>query len=187
MIFPTLPSTKPLPQIIDSTTAPHTTAPQQPPSTRREKHAFLTAKPPTKHEPIIDEEEKEQKKNDEELKELLNSGLLEFNKQEEGGKEWRRYKVQQLLKKHNIKPVKMKMPMTCAIGMAEKREERRLKELQEAKDAGMYHTSLKHIYQSKNKKTDAQAANKKKVQRGGITRNPGKFKDGVLHINKKLL
>jgi hypothetical protein len=181
MIFPSLPKHI-VPEIVQSTP----TLLQQPSSSRREKKAFLESKPPPKHQPEENDEDKEMAKNDEELKELLSSGLLDFNKQETGGKEWRKHKVQKLLMKHDIKPVKLKMPVKCAIGMAQKKEIDRIKQLQEAKDSGMYHTSLKHLYQSTNKKNDIQAKNKK-VQRGGVIKNPGKFKDGVLHINKNML
>ncbi|KAL1917156.1 uncharacterized protein VTP21DRAFT_4812 [Calcarisporiella thermophila] len=139
------------------------------------------AKPKTQKEM---EEEQVNKEKDRELQDLLKTTRLleEYSAEQLSGKDLRKYKEQKLVEL-GAKPSKgPKMPIQIALGMREKQRERHSKKLQEAKNLGLYHSSIKHLYSDNDKSSEKSGAPRKNR---GMKMAMGKFKDGVLKLSQK--
>ncbi|KAJ1555435.1 hypothetical protein HK096_010301 [Nowakowskiella sp. JEL0078] len=166
---------------------------------KREKRAFMssklteqleTKKPVSTKEIAEDEEDI---KNNRELMDILKMSKLveQFTADDLTGKARRNY-IQQKITELGGKPAKpQKASLSMAIGLQRVAKERNQKRIQEAKDLGMYHSSLKHHYEDIDKRNEKETSRKafRRSQKdrvdivdgGGI----GKFKNGVLRISKK--
>ncbi|CAO3701295.1 unnamed protein product [Rhizopus microsporus] len=124
------------------------------------------------------EEEAENERHDVELKQLLATSKLleELEREEMTSKERRRHTLQKL-ETLGAKPTpKEKMPLPLKLKVNEAHKRRNLEKLQEAKDLGIYHKSLKHLYvKTKPKKRDRDP---------GITTGVGKMKGATLTLRK---
>ncbi|CEG84767.1 hypothetical protein RMATCC62417_18524 [Rhizopus microsporus] len=124
------------------------------------------------------EEEAENERHDVELKQLLATSKLleELEREEMTSKERRRHTLQKL-ETLGAKPTpKEKMPLPLKLKVNEVHKRRNLEKLQEAKDLGIYHKSLKHLYvKTKPKKRDRDP---------GITTGVGKMKGATLTLRK---
>lgn len=120
----------------------------------------------------------ENERHDVELKQLLATSKLleELEREEMTSKERRRHTLQKL-ETLGAKPTpKEKMPLPLKLKVNEVHKRRDLEKLQEAKDLGIYHKSLKHLYvKTKPKKRDRDP---------GITTGVGKMKGATLTLRK---
>ncbi|KAG1136032.1 hypothetical protein G6F37_004825 [Rhizopus arrhizus] len=124
------------------------------------------------------EEEAENERHDVELKQLLATSKLleELERDEMTSKERRRHTMQKL-ETLGVKPLaKEKMPLPLKLKLDEVHKRRNLAKLQEAKDLGIYHKSLKHLY--------VKTAPKKRNRDPGITTGVGKMKGATLTLQK---
>nr|KAJ3421809.1 hypothetical protein HK105_002228 [Polyrhizophydium stewartii] len=71
------------------------------------------------------------------------------------------------------------------LGMRKKAEERARKKLQEAKDMGMYHSSLRTQIMGSDFVQKSDKDRRKKRSDVGIIGSIGRIKDGVMHVSKK--
>ncbi|KAF9975781.1 hypothetical protein BGZ73_000452 [Actinomortierella ambigua] len=136
-------------------------------------------------DPLTDKEKEEElqnKKHDAELHSLImDSRILEqYNAEQLTGADRRRHQKEQLVRLGIQTKEKIKVPFQVGLGMRNKQRERDSKALQEAKDNGTYHRSIKHLFA-------ASGGKKKEKPRSerGLKSSLGKFKGGVLTISQK--
>ncbi|KAF9325548.1 hypothetical protein BG006_010979 [Podila minutissima] len=127
-------------------------------------------------------EELENKRNDTELHSLIKASRLleQYNADQLDGAERRRHQRDQLVNLGIQKKEKIKVPFQISIGMMAKQRERDIKELEEAKNNGTYHKSIKHTF--------AAAGGKKKEKSRsdrGLKSSMGRFKNGTLILTEK--
>ncbi|KAF9426341.1 hypothetical protein BGZ94_006656 [Podila epigama] len=127
-------------------------------------------------------EELENKRNDAELHSLIkNSRLLEqYNAEHLDGVDRRRHQRDQLVSLGIQKKEKIRVPFQISLGMMAKQRERDVKELEEAKNNGTYHKSIKHTF--------AAAGGKKKERSRsdrGLKTSMGRFKNGTLVLSER--
>ncbi|KAG0055352.1 hypothetical protein BGZ83_008872 [Gryganskiella cystojenkinii] len=127
-------------------------------------------------------EELEHKKNDTELHSLIKSSRLleQYTADHLDGVERRRHQRDQLVSLGIQKKEKLKVPFQMSMGMMAKQRERDIKELEEAKNNGTYHKSIKHTF--------AAAGGKKKEKSRsdrGLKTSMGRFKNGTLVLTEK--
>ncbi|KAG0033626.1 hypothetical protein BGZ81_007884 [Podila clonocystis] len=127
-------------------------------------------------------EELENKRNDAELHSLIKASRLleQYNADQLDGAERRRHQREQLVNLGIQKKEKIKVPFQISIGMMAKQRERDIKELEEAKNNGTYHKSIKHTF--------AAAGGKKKEKSRsdrGLKSSMGRFKNGTLILSEK--
>ncbi|KAG0224898.1 hypothetical protein BGW42_004761 [Actinomortierella wolfii] len=149
------------------------------------KISKLDEAPPPMKEPLTDKEKEEElqnKKHDAELHALImDSRILEqYNAEHLTGADRRRHQKEQLVRLGIQKKEKIKVPFQVGLGMRNKQRERDMKALQEAKDNGTYHRSIKHLFA-------ASGGKKKEKPRSerGLKASIGHFKGGVLNISQK--
>ncbi|KAL7746407.1 Pre-mRNA-splicing factor ATP-dependent RNA helicase PRP16 [Sorochytrium milnesiophthora] len=212
-----VPRRRPAPQVVvyDGSTS------SKPPSSfaRADFKAFMSAKisklhreddelingrrkPKTKEET----EEAENVKRDRELDDLLKTSQLieQYASEQLYGRDRQTYQLQKLAQLGAKGAGTQKMPQKHRIGMAVAAQKRNAKALEQAKELGLYHASIKSRYNaadelvrnatSKSKASsiiDMSGLLKKKVQVGvskradrGLKTSAGKFKNGILHISK---
>ncbi|KAJ3125414.1 hypothetical protein HK098_000302 [Nowakowskiella sp. JEL0407] len=166
---------------------------------KREKRRFMssklkdmldTKKPVSSKEKAQDDEDD---KHDRELMDLLKVTKLveQFTADDLTGNDRRNYMKRKVQELGGKAPKAPKASLSMAIGLRKAELERGKKRLQEAKDLGNYHSSLKHKFRdalSKQEKDDSRKKFKRSqrdrvdlVDSGGI----GKFKGGVLRVSKK--
>ncbi|KAF8929840.1 hypothetical protein BGZ58_008662 [Dissophora ornata] len=149
------------------------------------KISKLDEAPPPMENPLTAEEkaeELENKKNDVELHSLIKASRLleQYNADQLDGADRRRHQLDQLVSLGVQKKEKVKVPLTIGFGMIAKKRERDLKELEEAKNNGTYHKSIKHTF--------AAAGGKKKEKprsERGLKTSMGRFKNGMLTLTEK--
>ncbi|KAG0332181.1 hypothetical protein BG004_001358 [Podila humilis] len=127
-------------------------------------------------------EEKEMKRNDAELHTLIKASRLleQYNADQLDGADRRRHQRDQLVNLGVQKKSKLKVPFQISLGMMSKQRERDIKELEEAKNNGTYHKSIKHTF--------AAAGGKKKEKSRsdrGLKSSMGRFKNGTLVLTEK--
>ncbi|KAF9907874.1 hypothetical protein BX616_000308 [Lobosporangium transversale] len=127
-------------------------------------------------------EELENKRNDAELHNLIKASRLleQYNADQLDGVERRRHQRDQLVSLGIQKKEKIKTPLQISFGMIAKQRERDLKELEEAKNNGMYHKSIKHTF--------AAAGGKKKEKprsERGLKTSMGRYKNGMLTLTER--
>ncbi|KAG0074742.1 hypothetical protein BGZ93_001516 [Podila epicladia] len=127
-------------------------------------------------------EELENKRNDAELHSLIKASRLleQYNADQLDGAERRRHQRDQLVNLGIQTKEKIKVPFQISIGMMAKQRERDIKELEEAKNNGTYHKSIKHTF--------AAAGGKKKEKSRsdrGLKSSMGRFKNGTLILTEK--
>ncbi|GJJ72544.1 hypothetical protein EMPS_04902 [Entomortierella parvispora] len=127
-------------------------------------------------------EELENKRNDAELHTLIKSSRLleQFAADQLDGADRRRHQRDQLVNLGIQKKEKLKVPFQMSMGMMAKQRERDVKELEEAKNNGTYHKSIKHTF--------AAAGGKKKERSRsdrGLKTSMGRFKNGTLILTEK--
>ncbi|KAF9314123.1 hypothetical protein BG003_004497 [Podila horticola] len=127
-------------------------------------------------------EELENKRNDAELHSLIKASRLleQYNADQLDGADRRRHQRDQLVNLGIQKKEKIKVPFQISIGMMAKQRERDIKELEEAKNNGTYHKSIKHTF--------AAAGGKKKEKSRsdrGLKSSMGRFKNGTLILTEK--
>ncbi|RKO91951.1 hypothetical protein BDK51DRAFT_25749 [Blyttiomyces helicus] len=131
----------------------------------------------------------EDDQHDRDLMDLLKATKLveQFTASELTGKDRIKYQQQKLIELGGMPGKAAKAPLPIRLGMSKKGNERAVKRLQEAKDMGMYHSSLKtQILGDVAKKQAAQKAKRRKDGGGkGIDGGFGVFKDGTLHVAKR--
>ncbi|KAF9178805.1 hypothetical protein BGZ50_007458 [Haplosporangium sp. Z 11] len=142
------------------------------------------APPPMENPMTADEkaEELENKRNDTELHSLIKASRLleQYSAEQLDGVERRRHQRDQLISLGIQKKEKVKVPLQISFGMMAKQRERDIKELEEAKNNGTYHKSIKHTF--------AAAGGKKKEKSRsdrGLKTSMGRFKNGVLTLTEK--
>ncbi|CAG8569259.1 10_t:CDS:2 [Funneliformis caledonium] len=126
------------------------------------------------------EEERINKKNDKELEELLKTTKLleKYTAEQLTGKDRRKYNERKMFEL-GAKPKKgMKIPTPISLGIQSKRQERDQQELEEAKNLGLYHQSIKHKWASSSSKPP-------QVRDKGIGMGIGKVKNGMLMLSSK--
>ncbi|KAF9199368.1 hypothetical protein BGZ49_010521 [Haplosporangium sp. Z 27] len=149
------------------------------------KISKLDEAPPPMENPLTAEEkaeELENKRNDAELHSLIKASRLleQYNADQLDGAERRRHQREQLVNLGIQKKENIKVPLPISFGMIAKKRERDLKELEEAKNNGMYHKSIKHTF--------AAAGGKKKERprsERGLKTSMGRFKNGMLTLTEK--
>ncbi|KAG0248502.1 hypothetical protein BG011_010212 [Mortierella polycephala] len=142
------------------------------------------APPPTENPLTADEkaEELENRRNDTELHSLIKASRLleQYSAEQLDGVDRRRHQRDQLISLGIQKKEKIKVPLQIGFGMMAKQRERDIKELEEAKNNGTYHKSIKHTF--------AAAGGKKKEKSRsdrGLKTSMGRFKNGVLTLTGK--
>ncbi|KAG0000723.1 hypothetical protein BGZ80_008232 [Entomortierella chlamydospora] len=149
------------------------------------KISKLDEAPPPIENPLTAEEKEEElqnKRNDAELHSLIKASRLleQYNADQLDGVERRRHQRDQLVSLGIQKKEKIRVPLQIGLGMMAKKRERDLKELEEAKNNGMYHKSIKHTF--------AAAGGKKKERprsERGLKTSMGRFKNGMLTLTEK--
>ncbi|KAF9104529.1 hypothetical protein BGX27_010058 [Mortierella sp. AM989] len=149
------------------------------------KISKLDEAPPPMENPLTAEEKEEElenKRNDAELHSLIKASRLleQYNADQLDGVERRRHQRDQLVSLGIQKKEKIKVPLQIGFGMISKQRERDVKELEEAKNNGMYHKSIKHTF--------AAAGGKKKERprsERGLKTSMGRFKNGMLTLTEK--
>ncbi|CAG8544100.1 7252_t:CDS:2 [Acaulospora colombiana] len=150
----------------------------------RERKSFMSSKisklkdKPASKPPKDDEEAREEelnRKNDKELEELLKTTkILELYAAEHlTGKQRRKYNDSKIV------DLGAKIPTPISLGMQAKRQEREKKELEEAKNLGLYHRSIKHKWAAS---SSAKQKSRSKRDRG-IRMGIGKIKGGMLTLS----
>ncbi|CAG8533984.1 1048_t:CDS:2 [Diversispora eburnea] len=145
-------------------------------------------------------EEEINKKNDRELEELLKATKLleKYTAEQLTGKQRRKYNDGKLIEL-GAKPDNRgkKVPTPISLGMQVKRKEKEQKELEEAKNLGLYHKSIKHKWATssstspnnhKNNNNNINNTNiiKNKFKKDkGIGIGIGKIKNGILTLSSK--
>ncbi|KAG0364564.1 hypothetical protein BC939DRAFT_456224 [Gamsiella multidivaricata] len=127
-------------------------------------------------------EEIENKRNDTELHSLIKASRLleQYNADQLDGADRRKHQREQLERLGIQKKEKIKVPLQISFGMMAKQRERDLKELEEAKNNGTYHKSIKHTF--------AAAGGKKKEKprsERGLKTSMGRFKNGMLTLTER--
>ncbi|KFH67372.1 hypothetical protein MVEG_06106 [Podila verticillata NRRL 6337] len=127
-------------------------------------------------------EELENKRNDAELHSLIKASRLleQYNADQLDGADRRRHQRDQLVNLGIQKKEKVKVPFQISLGMMAKQRERDIKDLEEAKNNGTYHKSIKHTF--------AAAGGKKKEKSRsdrGLKSSMGRFKNGTLILTEK--
>ncbi|KAG0307024.1 hypothetical protein BGZ98_001217 [Dissophora globulifera] len=127
-------------------------------------------------------EELENKKNDVELHSLIKASRLleQYNADQLDGADRRRHQRDQLVNLGIQKKEAIRVPLQIGLGMMAKKRERDLRELEEAKNNGTYHKSIKHTF--------AAAGGKKKEKprsERGLKTSMGRFKNGTLTLTEK--
>ncbi|CAG8644110.1 11659_t:CDS:2, partial [Ambispora leptoticha] len=126
------------------------------------------------------EEEELNKRHDAELEELLKTTkLLDLYTAEQlSGKELRKHKEKQMINLGAKPPKGDKVPTPIGLGILRKKRERETKELEEAKNLGLYHQSIKNNW--------AASAKKNNVNRDrGIGVGIGKIRGGILTLSSQ--
>ncbi|KAG0207153.1 hypothetical protein BGX28_001543 [Mortierella sp. GBA30] len=149
------------------------------------KISKLDEAPPPVENPLTAEEkaeELENKRNDAELHSLIKASRLleQYNADQLDGVERRRHQRDQLINLGIQKKENIRTPLQISFGMMAKQRERDLKELEEAKNNGTYHKSIKHTF--------AAAGGKKKEKPRsdrGLKSSMGRFKNGMLTLTEK--
>ncbi|KAF9938965.1 hypothetical protein BGZ67_010164 [Mortierella alpina] len=149
------------------------------------KISKLDEAPPPMENPLTAEEkaeELENKRNDAELHSLIKASRLleQYNADQLDGVERRRHQRDQLVNLGIQKKENVKVPLQISFGMMSKQRERDMKELEEAKNNGTYHKSIKHTF--------AAAGGKKKEKSRsdrGLKSSMGRFKNGMLTLSEK--
>ncbi|KAF9283438.1 hypothetical protein BGZ68_005355 [Mortierella alpina] len=149
------------------------------------KISKLDEAPPPMENPLTAEEkaeELENKRNDAELHSLIKASRLleQYNADQLDGVERRRHQRDQLVSLGIQKKENVKVPLQISFGMMSKQRERDMKELEEAKNNGTYHKSIKHTF--------AAAGGKKKEKSRsdrGLKSSMGRFKNGMLTLSEK--
>lgn len=95
------------------------------------------------------------------------------------GKERRKYNEKRIYELGAKKPKGIKIPTPIALGMQVKRQEREKKNLQEVKDLGLYHHSIKHNWAG----STSSNKSKKTYRDKGIKMGIGKVKGGILTLS----
>ncbi|OZJ04761.1 hypothetical protein BZG36_01833 [Bifiguratus adelaidae] len=136
--------------------------------------------PPPTAEEI--EEEEENKRHDKELQDLLNTTKLLENYEVEmmSGQERRRHHKKKLTELGAKAGKGVKVPTAISLGMKTKERERAAAALEEAKNLGNYHRSIKHQFAVPGKEKDSKAYRRDR----GIGMGIGKFKGGMLTLSK---
>ncbi|CAB4484089.1 hypothetical protein RhiirA5_506044 [Rhizophagus irregularis] len=132
---------------------------------------------------IVRSDEEINRKNDEELEELLKTTKLleKYTTEQLSGKDRRKY-VEQKVVELGAKPKKgVKIPTPISLEIQSKRQERERKELEEAKNLGLYHKSIKHKWAS----SSSSLSKSQKVRDKGIGMGIGKIKNGMLVLSSK--
>ncbi|RIA96507.1 hypothetical protein C1645_754916 [Glomus cerebriforme] len=127
-------------------------------------------------------EEEINKKNDKELEELLKTTKLleKYTTEQLTGKDRRKYNEQKMFEL-GAKPKKgMKIPTPISLEIQSKRKEREQKNLEEAKNLGLYHQSIKHKWAASSSSSKSQQTRDK-----GIGMGIGKVKNGMLILSSK--
>ncbi|KAF9973388.1 hypothetical protein BGZ65_009294 [Modicella reniformis] len=127
-------------------------------------------------------QELENKKNDVELHSLIKTSRLleQYNADHLDGVERRRHQRDQLISLGIQKKEKVKVPLQIGFGMMSKQRERDFKALEEARNNGTYHKSIKHTF--------AAAGGKKKDRpksERGLKTSMGRFKNGILTLSER--
>ncbi|KAF9570140.1 hypothetical protein EC968_002158 [Mortierella alpina] len=149
------------------------------------KISKLDEAPPPMENPLTAEEkaeELENKRNDAELHSLIKASRLleQYNADQLDGVERRRHQRDQLVSLGIQKKENVRVPLQISFGMMSKQRERDMKELEEAKNNGTYHKSIKHTF--------AAAGGKKKEKSRsdrGLKSSMGRFKNGMLTLTEK--
>ncbi|KAK3818924.1 MAG: hypothetical protein J3Q66DRAFT_282344 [Benniella sp.] len=149
------------------------------------KISKLDEVPPPQEQPLTAEdkaEELENKKNDAELHSLIKASRLleQYNADHLDGVERRRHQRDQLISLGIQKKEKIKVPLQISFGMMGKQRERDVKALEEAKNNGTYHKSIKHTF--------AAAGGKRKdrsMAERGLKTSMGRFKNGMLTLSER--
>ncbi|KAF9158681.1 hypothetical protein DFQ26_007362 [Actinomortierella ambigua] len=136
-------------------------------------------------DPLTDQEKEEElqnKKHDAELHSLImDSRILEqYNAEQLTGADRRRHQKEQMVRLGIQTKEKIKVPFQVGLGMRNKQRERDMKALQEAKDNGTYHKSIKHLYAASGGKKKEKSRSER-----GLKSSLGQFKGGVLTISQK--
>ncbi|CAG8623578.1 5173_t:CDS:2 [Ambispora gerdemannii] len=126
------------------------------------------------------EEEELNKRHDAELEELLKTTkLLDLYTAEQlSGKELRKHKEKQMINLGAKPPKGDKVPTPIGLGILRKKLKKETKELEEAKNLGLYHQSIKNNWAASAKK------NNDKRDRG-IGVGIGKIKGGILMLSSQ--
>ncbi|CAG8698911.1 1710_t:CDS:2 [Dentiscutata erythropus] len=107
--------------------------------------------------------------------------IEQFLSEQLTGKDRRKYNEKRIYELGAKKPKGIKIPTPIALGMQAKRQERAKKELQEAKNLGLYHHSIKHNWADSI--SSLLNKNKKTYRDKGIRMGIGKVKDGILTLS----
>ncbi|KAJ3045640.1 hypothetical protein HDV00_007764 [Rhizophlyctis rosea] len=136
------------------------------------------------------EQDAEDDQNDRDLMDLLKTTKLveQYTADELVGKDRRKYNQQKVVELGGKAPKPQKAPLPMRIGFKMGLERIAQKRLQEAKDMGMYHSSLKTQIMGDTARAakEAEQTKRKMARRDrGIDGGFGKFKDGALIVSKK--
>ncbi|KAJ3245074.1 hypothetical protein HK104_007989, partial [Borealophlyctis nickersoniae] len=135
------------------------------------------------------QQDAEDDQHDRELMDLLKTTKLveQYTSSELTGADRRKYLEKKVVELGGM-PEKRKAPLPMRIGMAKKEQERAAKRVQEAKDMGLYHSSLKtQILGSTGRAALDDKVSKKRQARTnrGIDGGFGTFKNGTLFVGQK--
>ncbi|KAI8353099.1 hypothetical protein B0O80DRAFT_499172 [Mortierella sp. GBAus27b] len=149
------------------------------------KISKLDEAPPPLEKALTTEEkakELEDKKNDAELHSLIKASRLleQYNADQLDGVERRRHQRDQLVSLGIQKKEKVKTPLQISFGMIGKQRERDVKALEEAKNNGTYHKSIKHTFAA----AGGKRKDRPKSERG-LKTSMGRFKNGMLTLSEK--
>ncbi|KAJ3161045.1 hypothetical protein HDU86_007664 [Geranomyces michiganensis] len=149
-----------------------------------------TAAPRTKLSAREAEQEQQDQQHDRDLAELLRDSKLveQFTRNELTGADRRAHMREQVVALGG-KPAKLKVPRNIQMGMDVKERARGAQRLQEAKDLGTYHSSLKTQIMGAQGQKDLKAKTDRIKERvkhrsRGIDGGFGSFRNGTLHIGK---
>ncbi|KAI9208609.1 uncharacterized protein BJ171DRAFT_489512 [Polychytrium aggregatum] len=142
---------------------------------------------PSKKKKLSEAEQKqdeEDDQNDRELMDLLKASKLieQYTASELTGKDRRAYQQNKMIEL-GAKVKQQKMPQKMKTGLEKGRQIRQQKALQEAKDTGMYDSSLRR--QIMGLGAPSPKEKKRKTADRGITNGVGRYKDGALVLSKK--
>ncbi|KAL5038947.1 hypothetical protein BDV3_002128 [Batrachochytrium dendrobatidis] len=132
-------------------------------------------------------QEKEDEENDRKLYDLLKTSKLveQYTSSELTGKDRVNYQRAKMVELGGKAPKPPKVPLPIRISMAKKSEERARQKIQEAKDSGMYHHTLKTQITGGNTTKNSKKSRFGKRADAGIVGSIGRIKDGVMHVAKK--
>ncbi|KAH6570540.1 hypothetical protein BASA50_008267 [Batrachochytrium salamandrivorans] len=133
------------------------------------------------------DEERENEENDKRLLDLLKTSKLieQYTSSELTGKERINHHKAKIVELGGKAPKALKAPRSMRIGMAKKAEERASKRINDAKNTGMYHSTLKSQISNGGESQKSKKGPFKKRQDVGIIGSIGRIKDGVMHVAKK--